>query len=260
MAWAHAERLRQAGIAVLTYDKRGVGGSTGTWRTESLADYAADALAGLAVLRGLPEVDSTRVGIVAHSQGGWVALQVAARQPVPFLVLVSATPLSPLDQSIYAAAVDLRTRGLSGPSLDSAIQTLAGIYGAYANPEREAEARRAIAAAQRQPWFDPSLFALQPDTAWNRRWLHDLPFAFDVTPHLASYRGAMLTINGSEDPLVPADSSRLLFEQIVSTPRHRHVVVAGNHSLGAGNARQPAAAYWQVLLPWLDSAIQPTHR
>ena len=62
------EHLLRAGIAVCSFDKRGVGGSAGSWLDAGIAEQADDLLAGLAVFeaespRGLP------IGLFGHSQG-----------------------------------------------------------------------------------------------------------------------------------------------------------------------------------------------
>src|SRR5438105_6730104 len=63
------EHLLGAGIAVCSFDKRGVGGSAGRWQEAGIAEQADDLLAALAVFaanspRGLP------LGMFGHSQGG----------------------------------------------------------------------------------------------------------------------------------------------------------------------------------------------
>ncbi|MGY1834486.1 alpha/beta hydrolase family protein [Blastococcus sp. SYSU DS0510] len=90
---AHA--LAGAGIASLRYDKRGVGGSPGDWRTAGLHDNVDDLGAALDHLRGRPEVDPARVLLAGHSEGALLAASLAARgAPVAGLVLLamSATP------------------------------------------------------------------------------------------------------------------------------------------------------------------------
>ena len=69
------------GFAVLSWDKRGAGASTGDFVTANFDTLAADALAAIRFLRAQPEVRSDRVGVWAISQGGWVASLVAARDP-----------------------------------------------------------------------------------------------------------------------------------------------------------------------------------
>jgi dienelactone hydrolase len=92
------------GLAVLTYDKRGGGASTGTYpgefpTDESLAIYADDADAALGFLAGWPGVAPNRVGFHGGSQGGWTVPLAILRHPqASFAVLVSA-PATTVDQT-----------------------------------------------------------------------------------------------------------------------------------------------------------------
>jgi len=86
-----ADTLGRRGIAVLRLDDRGVGGSGGDVNAATLPTFAEDARAALAFLRSRPEVDAGRVGIVGHSEGGYVGPMVAAEDPaLRALVLVAA--------------------------------------------------------------------------------------------------------------------------------------------------------------------------
>jgi len=92
------------GLAVLTYDKRGNGSSTGTYPGEfptvqALNVYADDASAALTFLSTWPGIDAKRVGFHGGSQGGWtVPLAVQRHQRAAFAVLVSA-PATTVDQT-----------------------------------------------------------------------------------------------------------------------------------------------------------------
>lgn len=101
------------GVAVLAYDKRGVGGSTGDWRTASTADLAADALAAVDFLRSRPGIDPRRVGLYGSSNGGWVAPFAAARAPekIAFLIARSASGLPERENVVYEVETDLRAHG-----------------------------------------------------------------------------------------------------------------------------------------------------
>lgn len=82
-----ADYLSRRGIAVLRYDDRGVGGSTGDHATATSADFAADAEAALGYLLGREEIDPKWVGLLGHSEGGLIAAMIAARNPaVAFIV------------------------------------------------------------------------------------------------------------------------------------------------------------------------------
>jgi dienelactone hydrolase len=92
------------GLAVLTYDKRGVGSSTGTYpgefpSLEALNVYADDASAALSFLSFWPGIDPQRVGFHGGSQGGWtVPLAIQRHQRGAFAVLASA-PATTVDQA-----------------------------------------------------------------------------------------------------------------------------------------------------------------
>ena len=63
----------QLGVALLYFDKRGVGLSEGRWHRTDLYERADDARAAVQFLRQQPGIDPERIGVVGHSQGGTVA-------------------------------------------------------------------------------------------------------------------------------------------------------------------------------------------
>jgi uncharacterized protein len=67
------------GHAVYIFDKPGIGRSEGDWRKEDFGDRADNALAAVQMLAARPEVDATRIGLLGHSQGGWIAVKAAAQ-------------------------------------------------------------------------------------------------------------------------------------------------------------------------------------
>jgi len=63
----------QHGVALLYFDKRGVGLSEGRWQRTDLYERADDARSAVQFLRQQPGIDPDRIGVVGHSQGGSVA-------------------------------------------------------------------------------------------------------------------------------------------------------------------------------------------
>jgi len=76
-----ADSLGRIGIAVLRMDDRGSGGSTGTFKGATSADFAEDVRAGLAWLRTRPEIRANRLGVLGHSEGAVIAPMVAMKEP-----------------------------------------------------------------------------------------------------------------------------------------------------------------------------------
>jgi len=88
--WILADHLTRRGIAVLRYDDRGVGESTGDIAAATMPDFASDVLAAVTYLTTRPEADATRIGLVGHSEGALVAPMVANRShDVAFVVLLA---------------------------------------------------------------------------------------------------------------------------------------------------------------------------
>ncbi len=93
-----SDYLTRRGIAVLRYDKRGVGESGGTYATATTSDFADDADAGLAYLETRGEVDRRKIGLIGHSEGGMIAPMLAARNSSVAYIVMMAGPGIPGDE------------------------------------------------------------------------------------------------------------------------------------------------------------------
>jgi hypothetical protein len=90
-----ADHLLRKGVAVLRYDKRGVGDSGGDFSKATFADLVSDADAAFRWLIARPEIDRAHVGMIGHSEGGSICPAVAAREPqVAFVVAMAGSGLS----------------------------------------------------------------------------------------------------------------------------------------------------------------------
>lgn len=76
-----ADYLTRAGIAVLRYDDRGIGGSSQGKATDTTLDFASDAMAAVNFLKSQPDINPAAVGVLGHSEGGSIALIAAASMP-----------------------------------------------------------------------------------------------------------------------------------------------------------------------------------
>lgn len=74
-----ADYLMRNGIAILRYDDRGVGKSTGDYVEATTADLSTDAMTAVSYLKTLPEIDPDRIGLAGHSEGGIIASMVASQ-------------------------------------------------------------------------------------------------------------------------------------------------------------------------------------
>jgi pimeloyl-ACP methyl ester carboxylesterase len=99
--------LVRNGVAVLAYDKRGIGQSKGFYPGESPTDGAIDVLARDAAaatrfLAAQPEIDRARVGLAGHSQAGWIMPLAASREPaIRFLIAFSGPAVTADENDLY---------------------------------------------------------------------------------------------------------------------------------------------------------------
>ena len=86
-----AEYLTTNGIAVLRYDKRGVGMSTGQFLPYDMENFKNDAIAGIKYLKTVGQIDTSKIGVIGISQGGLVVQMMAAQSPdINFAVMLGS--------------------------------------------------------------------------------------------------------------------------------------------------------------------------
>ena len=91
-----ADTLTRAGFAVLRTDDRGVGGTGGDLAQATYDVLIGDVIAGTDFLRSRPDIDPQRVGLLGHSEGGYLAPLAAQRSPeqVKFVIMMAGPAVS----------------------------------------------------------------------------------------------------------------------------------------------------------------------
>lgn len=123
--WQLAEALAARGIAVLRFDDRGVGASTGDYASGTELTAAADVAAAIAYLRARPDIDPMRVAVLGHSEGARVAMLVgAADSTLAGLVLLSGaadTRAAARAQALWVAGHSPSAQSVSPDSVIAAV-------------------------------------------------------------------------------------------------------------------------------------------
>jgi alpha-beta hydrolase superfamily lysophospholipase len=118
--------LTQQGIAVLRYDDRGVGKSTGNFSTSTSADFADDVRAAVAYVKSRSDLAKLSIGLMGHSEGGMIAPMVAADDhKIDFVVLLAAPGIPTTDLLVKQSADQMRLLGAA----DSVVKVNAAING-----------------------------------------------------------------------------------------------------------------------------------
>jgi len=217
-----ADYLTRRGIAVLRYDDRGVGRSTGSFADATVRGLASDARAAWSFLRDHPATDPARVGIGGHSEGGLIAPMVAADEPGVAFVVMLAGPGVPgsevllfqseflmragglaedfiaENQSIRRAIFALVHEGADDATVLGEVERLMDMELAYM---KDPEARRRM-AQQALPQFAG---------AWAREFL-----TIDPADALSRVAVPVLALNGTLDTQVNADQNLIPIERALA--------------------------------------------
>jgi len=84
-----ADYLTRKGIAVLRYDKRGIGKSNGNFAAATTEDFAADAESALNYMKTRKDIAPGRMGAIGHSEGALIAPMLGANGSVSWIVLMA---------------------------------------------------------------------------------------------------------------------------------------------------------------------------
>ena len=199
--------LVRHGIALLGYDKRGVGGSTGDWRTVSLEDLAGDALAAVKFLQSRKEIDLKRIGVLGASQGGWVApLAASQSSDIGFVISVSGAGMSPAEVALERLARSLQAKGFPDHEVQEAL-ALRKLLGEVARGKLGWEDIQAsVEKSRNTKWFQ---YVPVPPSADSRLFEHwrRLPFDYDPGPVIAKLQVPVLALFGGLDHTVHPDKN-----------------------------------------------------
>jgi uncharacterized protein len=242
------EHLLGAGIAVCSFDKRGVGGSSGSWLEAGIEEQADDLLAGLAVfeseMRGLP------IGLFGHSQGGWVVVEAASRGvPVAFVIPSSGGGASPARQERYSllSKLDAGREAEALATYDAVVSVV------QACPTLDAALEQLDAAGV--PYLElPGLqFMFEHETIW--RLSYEI-FRYEPGPALARITAPVLALLGANDEVNPPEESAAAFRAAVQ-PELLQVEVFpdGDHRLQHGDPPGFVDGYFDRIVSFVTRVL-----
>ena len=266
------------GVAVLAYDKRGAGRSTGDWRNATSRDLAGDAIAAVDLLRSRANIDPGRIGLYGSSNGGWVAPLAATLAPdrIAFIVARSASGLPERKNIVYEVEGDLRQAGF-GDDVVNEVRNLhiRDIQLLRTNGAGWNDFRTQLASVAGQPWFRLTRLPadLEPMNDANRpgieRWIASQKRAWVEPGDLWERISCPVLVQiGTRDRLVPPGPSRDLITAGLTRAHNRNAEVrlyqGGDHGLfespsgfmsDIGKVTRLTPGYLTDLSAWIDRNV-----
>ena len=246
-----SDYLTRRGYAVLRYDERGVGESTGDFRAATTDDLALDATAAVAYLRTLKELGQVPIGVAGHSEGGMIAPVVASRDEALAFVVLLAAPAVSID-SLMLEQRRLVGRSLGQPEVlirrdEPALRAayawikdhpglsqeeyVEGLYGVFE------EQLKHLPPALQKSITDPRAFNAQYvrplSSPWMRRFI-----AFEPRDFLSQLSIPVLALNGLLDTQVDGMTNLNAIAEIMAINGNNDVTITP--LLGLNHLFQPA--------------------
>jgi pimeloyl-ACP methyl ester carboxylesterase len=199
-----ADYLTRRGFAVLRCDKRGLGRSGGSYAAATTYDFASDIEAGVAFLRGRPDIDAARIGLVGHSEGALIGAMVAGSDPaIRFLVSMAGNGIPAREMLLARARYAAAAKG-SPEAAPREVALQRAVLDAVEAPGSDAErgaAIRALYAAAQRAYGRP--FTEQEIAPFLGPWLRVL-LLIDPAALLRRVRCPVLALVGDKDQVVTA--------------------------------------------------------
>ena len=210
-----ADYFTRKGFAVLRYDDRGVGKSTGDFSQATTADFASDVESAVKFLQHHFVVNPTKIGLMGHSEGGVIAPMVAANpsNSVAFIVLLAGTGIKGDSLLLLQQALIAQAEGMNLTLLKENQQLNRELFQMVNLYEDEKILNAAVDAYFEQHPLNTELLAETGQTStefqqalrnqllnpWMRYFLR-----LDPQIALKKVTCPVLAINGSKDLQVPA--------------------------------------------------------
>ncbi len=272
-----ADTLTRQGIAVLRYDDRGVGGSTGDPASATSADFADDAEAALRYLQGRDDIDGEQVGMLGHSEGGMLAAMVAARNPgVAFVISMAGTAvdgyqtiLTQVERLALASGVSQAEADIAvvqqrevldlamnqdWPALETSLKQIAQDQAAALTDEQKAALGDVDTLIQQQVAGQMQIF----QGPWYQFFLRH-----DPAQDLAKISAPVLGIFGGKDTQVDAQQNSTALQAALDKAGNTDVTIqvlpAANHlfqEAGTGGVEEYATLPPQLMPEFLEAISQ----
>lgn len=267
-----ARFLVRRGMAILTYDKRGVGGSGGDWKSASFEDLAGDVIAALEYLKTRRDIDIEQVGLLGVSQAGWIMPLAAVRaKGIAFLISVSGPGVPAAETTIDHAQKEMEAQGLPAQVIAETIGLMKLQYH-FAQTGEDWDAY--VAARQklmRRMGTPPETFpGTQNDPYWQviRR-----SYFYDPVPTLRQLQTSTLALFGELDNNVLPEKNRAAWKDALEAggnpdytlrilPKANHLQLEAKIGSNAEmpSLQQFAPAYFMTIQDWLAKRIRGFRR
>lgn len=243
------------GIAALIYDKRGEGsGRDGVSRVD-LRDLVGDALAAVEMLKSRSDIDTRRIGLWGHSQGGWVAPMAAAQsKDVSFVICFSGPGVSYAEVNKFADVSRLRRHGFSEADIGEATQALEAVDEYVRKGGDRQRLQTVLDIAWSKAWTSQTTLPRRVPTPEEiHTWLRWRNLDLDPASYWRQVKVPVLVVFGELDEVVPVPASESKIAAALQQGGNRDVTIKVYPK--ASHTIQPAPDFPREMVDWTLKAL-----
>jgi len=235
-----SDYLTRRGIAVLRVDDRGAGGSTGNFSQATTEDFAGDVVAGIEYLKSREEIDTARIGLIGHSEGGLIAPIVAVESPdVAFIVMMAGPGITGEEILYLQSDLISRAEGVDNETIARNEALMKSIYSVVKEEQNDTLAAEKLQKLimdemenmseeeQKSSGYSEEAVEAQGNgqvqnliSPWMRFFL-----TYDPAPTLMKVKCPVLAINGEKDLQVPPEENLQAIEEALKAGGNRDYTV-----------------------------------
>jgi pimeloyl-ACP methyl ester carboxylesterase len=207
--------LTKNGIAVLRFDDRGTGKSTGEFKGATTFDFAKDVEYAIEYLQKRKEINKDKIGLIGHSEGGIIAAIIASEnENIDFIVSMAGSALRG-DQLLLLQKYKIETQmEINRQVVANNQQIFAGAYEIILNESIENELVSDTLSkyftskyGQALPENQKTALINQLSSPWMLNFIR-----LDPMVYLSKVNCPVLAINGSKDIQVPSKENLEIIE------------------------------------------------
>ncbi|MFA6597012.1 MAG: alpha/beta fold hydrolase [Ignavibacteriaceae bacterium] len=228
-----ADYLTKKGFAVLRFDDRGGGSSTGDYKKATTLDFVKDVNAAVDYLKTRKEVNQNKIGLIGHSEGGMIAPLVASeRKDIAFIVLLAGPGLTGEEILIRQAELISKANAVPDEAIEKNIKLSKAIYSEIRNSKNAEDATvrvkkmleefvQKLPESEQKELGDIKTFVERQSKTASSPWFKFF-LTYDPVPALEKVKCPVLALNGEKDLQVPPKEDLAAIEQALKKGKNKN--------------------------------------
>ena len=262
-----ADVLASNGTTVLTYDKQGVGSSSGNWESESFEQLANDALAGVNYLKANKQLRLTKIGLGGSSQAGWIiAKAIEKNKAFDFVLTIGAagSGVSVTEQNLYYTKLLMECQNFTATQVSTAL-TQQNLFYNFLQGKSDGKALDSFTMIASKDsllrdWLYPT--SKEIDFTNKNQWYTALEISYDPIAAWKQYNKPALMLFSEFDDSTPTDvviknlralNKNNTIVKVLPKSQHIGLVTDGLCNADIGNLQKFNPYFFSTIINWIKS-------